>query len=178
MRQKFVGFITPEVVEVGAGSLPSAVAPEPILWGFEDVVFEHGEVLAGNLEVGMLFGIACDGDEFQLVDSSAGTADMAEEHLGIEESGDSFGSGVDAGVVVEEVDEEVHVKFGTLVGDIAGDGGDAAALPVDVAAHYVAHLDVVRPESGAYPVEDLSHHSVVEMVIDLCRDGVGGEVGG
>ncbi len=178
MRQKFVGFIAPEVVEVGSGSLPSAVAPEPILRGFEDVVFEQGEVSACNLEVGMLFGIVGDGDEFQLVEAATGTAEVAEEHFGIEESGDPFGSGVYAGVVVEEVEEEVHVKFGTLVGDIAGDGGDIAALPVDVAAHYVAHLDIVGPESGAYPVEDLSHYSVVEMVIDLCRDGVGGEVGG
>ncbi len=115
----------------------------------------------------MLFGIVGDGDEFQLVEAATGTAEVAEEHFGIEESGDPFGSGVDAGVVVEEVEEEVHVKFGTLVGDIAGDGGDASALPVDMSAHYVAHLDVIGTESGAYPVEDLSHHSVMEMVIDL-----------
>ena len=79
---------------------------------------------------------------------------------------------------VEEVEEEVHVKFGTLVGDIAGYGGDSASFPVDMTAHYVSHLDVVGTESGAYPVEDLSHHSAVEMMIDLRRDGAGGKVGG
>lgn len=146
--------------------------------GFEDVVFEQGEVSACDLEVGILFGIVGDGDEFQLVEAATGTAEVAEEHFGIEESGDSFGSGVDAGVVVEEVEEEVHVKFGTLVGDIAGYGGNSASFPVDMTAHYVSHLDVVGSESGAYPVEDLSHYSAVEMMIDLRRDGAGGKVGG
>lgn len=108
------------------------------------------------------------GDDVEVVVATLGSAHAAVHHEGIDLAGDVLGSDEDGGVVVEERHEVVDaVPLGLLVADEADDIVLVFFAQLENAAEGFLHLNVHATILTAQVEEELVHHFIVDMVIDL-----------
>lgn len=150
------------------GATPAFVCPQPHLGVCLDVFFEQLEVSVGQDVLGYGGWMVFHGDDVEVVVATLGSAHATVHHEGIDLAGDVLGSDEDGGIVVEERHEMVDaVPLGLLVADEADNIVLVFFAQLENAAESLFHLNVHATILTAQVEEELVHHFIVDVVIDL-----------